>query len=162
MTKYLSLLALVALFSSNAFANKITDTDGGKITKKVTLAHAQKALKLVTEKGDKSFDELSDEKGDWVTNDLYAFVIDYTGNVLAHVYLKGKNIMELKDKDGKAFVSEFVNIAKNGSGEGWSRYYWPRPGTKTPALKYAYIMKVPAKNYFVGVGTYDMTDSDMK
>lgn len=154
--------ALLAV-SITAFAAKITDLDNGKISRKVAEAHAEKAVKLIVDKGDKAaFDILSDPAGDWVNGDLYAFVIDFKGDTLAHVKLRGKNIMELKDKDGKSFIAEFVKIAKEGSGKGWSRYFWPKPGDKVPVLKFSYIARVPGKDYFVGVGTYDMTDADMK
>jgi len=44
--------------------------------------------------------------------------------------LETKNIIELKDANGKAFIREFAATAKKGSG--WVDYMWPKPGEKKP------------------------------
>lgn len=117
---------------------------------------AQSGAKLITGSGEATaFKELSDPKGKYIKGDLYVFVIDFNGKVLAHIKpnLIGKNLLGLKDKNGKAFTGEFVNVAKN-KGSGWVDYLWPKPNEKKPSQKTSYIERVPGKDYFVGVGYY--------
>jgi len=51
--------------------------------------------------------------------------------------LETKNIIELKDANGKAFIREFAATAKKGSG--WVDYMWPKPGEKSPSKKVSYV-----------------------
>ena len=67
--------------------------------------------------------------------------------------------INIMDKKGKCIGCDFVRIAKE-EGAGWSEYYWPKPSTKTIAVKTSYIMKVPGKERFVGAGVYDLTKEE--
>lgn len=87
--------------------------------------------------------------------DLYPFIYDMSGNCLAHgarPALIGKNLMELKDQDGKYLIREMVDIA-NGPGTGWIAYKWPNPINNKIEDKASYVEKMG--NYFVGVGVYN-------
>lgn len=85
--------------------------------------------------------------------DLYAFI--YLEGVClangARPALVGKNLISLKDQDGKYLIQEMLAIAK-GPGRGWLTYKWPSPVTNTIEDRGAYIEKMG--DYFVGVG-YD-------
>ena len=86
--------------------------------------------------------------------DLYVFVFDFQGKVLSHgsnAKLVGKNLLAIKDSDGKAFVKEFVDVAQ-GSGEGWVDYKWPNPTTKKVEQKSSFIKR--QGDALVGVGIY--------
>jgi cytochrome c len=90
--------------------------------------------------------------------DLYPFVYDMRGsnkglNVAhgARPALIGKNLIDLKDQDGKYLIREMVEIA-NGPGSGWVDYKWPNPITNKIEDKSSYIEKMG--DYFVGVGAY--------
>ena len=86
--------------------------------------------------------------------DLYVFVFDFEGKVLSHgsnAKLVGKNLLAIKDSDGKAFVKEFVDVAQ-GSGEGWVDYKWPNPTTKKVEQKSSFIKR--QGDALVGVGIY--------
>ena len=65
--------------------------------------------------------------------------------------LVGKNLISLKDQDGKYLIQEMLAIA-NGPGRGWLTYKWPSPVTNKIEDRGAYIEKMD--EYFVGVG-YD-------
>ncbi|MGA3309648.1 MAG: cache domain-containing protein [Xanthobacteraceae bacterium] len=84
--------------------------------------------------------------------DLYAFIYNMQGIVLANgarPALIGKNLISLKDQDGKYLIQEMVAIAA-GPGSGWVSYKWPSPVTNKIEDRSAYIEKMG--DYFVGVG----------
>jgi cytochrome c len=86
--------------------------------------------------------------------DLYPFVYDMSGICVAHgarPALIGKNLIDIKDQDGKYLIREMVDIAK-GSGSGWIDYKWPNPQTNKIEDKSSYVEKMG--DYFVGVGVY--------
>ena len=86
--------------------------------------------------------------------DLYPFIYDMSGTCVAHgarPALIGKNLIDLKDQDGKYLIRELVTIAK-GPGSGWVDYKWPNPLTNKIEDKTSYVEKMG--DYFVGVGIY--------
>ena len=138
----------------------ITSLHAGEITPQRVVDHVDKAVQLIVDKGaDEAFKLLTDPNSEWVDGDLYVFVYDFSGNIVAHLNkkLEGKNLMKFKDKNGKVFAAEFMEIAKSPKGEGWSEYWWPKPGEKTASPKVSYIKRVPDQDLLVGVGVYDFT-----
>jgi cytochrome c len=86
--------------------------------------------------------------------DLYPFIYDMKGICVAHgarPALIGKNLIDLKDQDGKYLIREMIKISE-GAGTGWVDYKWPNPITNKIEDKSSYIEKMG--NYFVGVGIY--------
>jgi signal transduction histidine kinase len=86
--------------------------------------------------------------------DLYPFIYDLKGLCVAHgarPALVGKNLISLKDQDGKYLIQEMIDIA-NGPRRGWVDYKWPNPLTNKIEDKSSYIEKLG--DYFVGVGVY--------
>ncbi|HEY1473720.1 MAG TPA: cache domain-containing protein [Pseudolabrys sp.] len=86
--------------------------------------------------------------------DLYPFIYDMSGICVAHgarPALIGKNLIDLKDQDGKFLIREMVTMA-NGPGSGWIDYKWPNPITSKIEDKSSYVEKMG--DYFVGVGVY--------
>jgi cytochrome c len=86
--------------------------------------------------------------------DLYPFVYDLSGLNVAHgarPALVGKNLISLKDQDGKYLIKEMIGIATT-SGSGWIDYKWPNPITNKIEDKSSYVEKLG--DYFVGVGVY--------
>lgn len=86
------------------------------VTKPEAEAMVKKALTYLKSNGrDKTFAEISKKDGQFVDRDLYLVVYGSDGVVRAHganTKMIGKNLMELKDVDGKAFVKERVEMAK--------------------------------------------------
>jgi len=118
-------------------------------------ALVKKAVQLIkTEGKEKAFVELSNPKGKFVDRDLYIFVYDMTGKCVAHGFnqkMIGKDLIDMKDKDGKYFVKERIEIAKT-KGKGWQDYEFTDPITKKIEHKSAYIEK--AEDLVVGCGIY--------
>jgi cytochrome c len=105
---------------------------------------AAATFKAVSDKSTKAFHD----------RDLYPFIYDMTGRCVAHgarPALIGKNLIDLKDQDGKFLIREMVALAK-GPGHGWIDYKWPNPLTNKIEDKSSYVEKMG--NYFVGVGIY--------
>ena len=87
--------------------------------------------------------------------DLYAFLLDFAGTNYANAQtpaVRGKNLHDLKDQDGKFIVQDMIAVAKD-VGHGWLDYRWLNPVTKTIEDKSAYVERV-GTNHFVGVGVY--------
>lgn len=104
---------------------------------------------------EKSYAAFNDPQGQFVDRDLYLFVFDMTGKTMAHganKKLLDKNLIDLKDADGKAFIKEFIDVA-NKKGQGWVDYKWPHPVTKAIEHKSSYVEKLN-DNTFIGVGIY--------
>jgi len=145
----LVIMALVAITAGYSFAAMGT-TDQAK-------ANVDAAVKFYETNGQaKAFAEFNDNKGKFVKGDLYVFVADLKGNILAHganQKLVGQSLMELKDPNGKLFMVEMVELAKS-KGSGWVDYMWSNPETKKIAPKSTYILRIKNTDYFVGCGAY--------
>lgn len=92
---------------------------------------------------EKAFTEFNDRKGQFVKGDLYIFVIDSSGKCFAHggnEKLVGKDVIGLKDSDGKFFIKDVIEGAK-AKGSGWSDYRWTNPATKSIEKKSTYFKK---------------------
>jgi len=118
-------------------------------------AMVRKAVGYVKEQGrDKALAEFNNPSGMFKKGELYIFVTDLQGRMLANganAKLVGKDLMDLKDSDGKFFVKEYVDLAKS-KGSGWSDYKWVNPATKAIELKSTYVEKVD--DMVIGCGIY--------
>jgi cytochrome c len=122
------------------------------------VALVDKAAALIESKGRSAFPEFKKNGSEWFKGETYIFVLDTNGTTLAHAAnpeLETKNILELKDTNGKAFIREFAETAKKGSG--WVDYMWPKPGEKESSGKVSYVKsaKMPTgETVVVGAGIY--------
>ncbi len=118
-------------------------------------AMVKKAVQLIkTEGKEKAFVEINNSKGKFVDRDLYIFVYDMNGKCVAHGFnpkMIGKDLIEMKDKDGKYFVKERIDIVKT-KGKGWQDYKFTDPITKKIEPKTAYVEGV--EGLIVGCGIY--------
>ncbi len=86
--------------------------------------------------------------------DLYPFIYDMSGLNVAHgarPALIGKNLIGLKDQDGKFLIRDMIEIVKT-KGSGWYDYKWPNPINNKIEDKSSYVEKLG--DYWVGVGVY--------
>lgn len=117
-----------------------------------------RAATLVAARGKNAFDELRDKKGPFVFMDTYVFVMSADGTELvnpAQPSFEGKNLMDLKDLEGKAVAREEIAAATR-DGSAWLDCYWFKPGTNVPARERAFVRKVEADGqpYIVGSAVY--------
>jgi len=108
----LSLALSVGAFSAHA-------ADGGA-TKEEAVAMVKKGVAYVKANGkDKAYTDISDKaNAEFHHQDLYLTVYALDGTVRAHganAKMIGKNLIELKDIDGKAFVKERMDLAKTNA-----------------------------------------------
>ncbi len=143
-------LLLLALFAigvswSTAFAADRATPDEAK-------AMAEKAAAYLKDNGpEKSFPVFRTKDGGFQDRDLYVTVQDSKGNMVCHgttPALEGKNMLNLKDVDGKAFNVEIQAVKDTG----WVEFKWLNPVTKAVEPKKMYEIRVG--DYIVGVGAY--------
>jgi signal transduction histidine kinase len=107
------------------------------------VAMVQKVISYIKTNGkEKAIAEVNSQK-QFIDRDMYIFIGDANGTSLAHggnPRLVGKNLTELKDVEGKAFVKEGIEILKNKQ-SGWVDYKWPNPVTKQIEHKSLYFEK---------------------
>lgn len=118
-------------------------------------ALVKKAIAYVKEAGKtKALAEFSNPKGKFIDRDLYIFVYDMSGTVLAHgqnAKMVGKNLADVKDPDGKQYVKERIELVR-AKGKGWQEYKFSNPLTKKIEPKKAYVEKY--EDMIIGSGAY--------
>lgn len=118
------------------------------------MAMAEKAVALIEEVGiEDARMSFETPTGEWHDRDLYVFVYDSTGTVLAHgakSAMVGRNLYKLSDIDGVKIIQEFLLI--NPGQTGWVNYKWQNPMTKAIDKKSSYIIR--QNDYLVGVGIH--------
>lgn len=121
-SKFLPALAAL-LLSMPAFSADL-------VTKPEAEAMVKKAVVFMKGNGkDKTYAEINKKDGQFTDRDLYLVVYGNDGVVRAHganLKMIGKDLMEIKDVDGKAFVKERVELAKKKV-PFWQEYKFNNP-----------------------------------
>ncbi len=108
-------------------------------------AMVKKGVAFIKKEGkDKGYAEISSKTSQFKDRDLYLVVYGLDGTVRAHganEKMIGKNLIDLKDVDGKAFVKERVELA-NAKGTFWQDYKFTNPTNKKIEPKTAYCEKL--------------------
>jgi len=142
--------AVAVLFSSGALAQK----KGERATKEEAQAMVKKGVAFIKKEGnEKGYAEITNKKGQFIDRDLYLVVYGLDGVVRAHganEKMVAKNLMELKDVDGKLFVKERVELAKS-KGSFWQEYKFSDPLTKKIEPKLTYCEKLDDTAVCAGV-----------
>ncbi len=101
----------------------------------------KRAIQYIKANGkEKALAEISNPKGKFIDRDLYVTVFDMNGNCLAHGFnqkMVGKNMLDLKDPDGKAMVKDRQELAKTKDSF-WMDYKFSDPLTRTIKQKSMY------------------------
>ena len=139
------LLITAALSASLLFAPLVAQTKEGNATKEDALASVKKGVAFIKANGrDKGYAEVSNKAGQFIDRDLYLVVYGLDGTVRAHGAndkMIGKNLIDLKDIDGKAFVKERVDLAQS-KGTFWQDYKFTNPVSKKIEPKSMYCEKL--------------------
>ena len=155
MVKRVSAVLIWALFIL-ACTSMLSATDSAQGTADQAQAMVEKASKFLNEKGtDVAYKAFTDKTDGFVLNDLYIFVVQYDGLTVAHggnPKIVGKNMLNLKDSDGKLFIQEMINLAQKGGG--WVDYKWVNPQSKKIEPKSTYVKAVDGMKAFYGCGIY--------
>ena len=85
----------------------------------------------------------------------YFFINQNTCNVLHPIKptLEGRDLVDLKDSDGKYFIREFAEIVRTRN-EGFCTYKWPHPTLNQIEEKLTYVFYFPQYDWIIGTGFY--------
>ena len=118
---------------------------GEHATKDEAVAMVRKGVAFWKSNGDeKTFAAITDKQGPFHDRDLYLVVYALDGTVRAHganEKMVGRNLIDLKDVDGKAFVRERVELAQKQNSF-WQDYKFTDPLTKKIEPKQMYCERV--------------------
>jgi signal transduction histidine kinase len=144
----LAAVTFAGLFAIHAFA-------AAQGTRDEAIALVHKVQERMKNDGrDKTFEAINDKA--FNDRDLYPFVIEFGGALVADGLSKalvGKNLLNLKDPDGKSPGEEMLAVAKSGK-PGWVNYSWPNPTTKKIEAKSVYIERVDDADLLIAVSVY--------
>ena len=146
-------LKLTGLVAALAFAG--TTVAGEKATAPEAEAMVKKAAAYFKANGaEKALEEISNGKT-FKDRDLYVFVYDMNGKCVAHganAKMIGKDLIGMKDPDGKPLVKMLVDVAKD-KGQGWTEpVKFRNPTTDKIQMRVNYVERVG--EYAVGSGYF--------
>lgn len=114
----------------------------------------ENAVAELEKHGSAALSLFKDPAGPYRAKDAYLFIINSQGVELVNPAFPeyvGKNVLNLKDANGKLMIKEMLTVAKS-KGTGWVDYMWPKPGVKKPTRKSTYVSKAKLGNEMVMVG----------
>lgn len=149
----ISIVFLLACIAALTFPTAVWSADQGSPAE--AEAMVKRALAYIKTNGqEKAAEEFTNGKS-FKDRDLYISYYEMSGKVLGHganPKLVGKNLLGLKDPDGKLFIQMIVDLAKT-KGKGWTdSYKFRNPLTDKVSEKVTYIERVG--DTWVGVGVY--------
>jgi signal transduction histidine kinase len=140
-------IAVIAVTSSGAFAAE-------RVTKEEAVALVKKAVEAIKSEGtDKAYAEIDDPSGRFVDRELYIAVTGPDGTMLANGAFKsliGVNRIDTKDADGKPFIKERVELAKDNPSF-WQSYKYLNPVTKMVEPKQMYCERLDTTTVCGGI-----------
>jgi cytochrome c len=138
---------IVAVISAPAAAAEFA-------TKDEAVTMVKKAVAFINEQGPaRAYAEISHQAGRFHDRDLYITVLRLDGKVLAHGQnenLIGEGLIELKDPDGKLFVKERAELARQQPSF-WQSYKFMNPATKKVEPKQMYCERLDETTVCGGV-----------
>lgn len=144
---FLSLLAgVILLFSSQVFAVASKADAQAMVEKASSYLKANGKEKLVK--------EVNTKNGQFHQGDLYVFVYDLSGTLLANPFNQesvGKNNVDQPDAEGKMFRKEIIQIGAT-KGTGWVDYKYKNPVSGKVEPKAAYVQK--SGDVIIAAGAY--------
>ena len=144
MSKFAPAVCLSLMLAAATLPSISSAAEGGA-TRPDAEAMVKKGVSYIKSAGDaKAYGEITAKSPQFILHDLYLVVYKLDGTVVAHganQKMVGKNLIELKDIDGKAFVKERVDLAKS-KGTFWQEYKFTNPENKKIEPKAMYCEKL--------------------
>nr|WP_315401761.1 cache domain-containing protein [uncultured Duganella sp.] len=138
MKRFLQMMVVAAAFAAGGAGA----ADAARGTANEAVAMVKKVIADIKKVGkDKVIQDIMAQSPQYRDRDLYVSISTLDGVSLANganPKLVGKNLMDLKDADGKLIVRDRIDIAKK-KGSGWQDYTWPDPTTKAMRKKSMYV-----------------------
>ena len=146
------IIVVFTIFASFLYTNNVLAEDFA--SKSDAEAIVKRAVAHVKKYGvEKAGEDFTNRKGEFVDNDLYVTMYNMHAVVLAHGQNKksiGKDMIDLKDSDGKEFVKERMELAKKNK-PFWQEYKFTDPVTKKVLPKEMYCETVSESVVCAGV-----------
>lgn len=124
-------------------------------TRPVAQALAERAAAHLAKAGAaQAFKDFQDPAGGFLDGDLYVFVFDFEGVLMASggfPHRVGRNLVSGYHEPSATNIRNLIAVARN-QGKGWSEYTWVNPCSGRRELKISYVIKVG--DLVVGVGAY--------
>ena len=137
-------IARTLLAATAALAFNVHAAEGGA-TKEQAVAMVKKGVAFIKANGkEKGYAEITSKAGPFRDRDLYLTVYALDGTVQAHganEKMVGRNMIEMKDIDGKAFVKERMELAKSKPSF-WQDYKFTNPESKKVEPKSMYCERL--------------------
>ena len=137
-TLLLATAAAAALLSLPAAADDFGTAKEAEAMVKAAVSHIKSVGK------DQAYTDFTAKKAPFFDRDLYVVVYGMDGKIFAHGQnsrMVGKELIDMKDPDGKPFVKERVELAK-AKGTFWQDYKFTDPVTKKVLPKQMYCQRV--------------------
>lgn len=141
------LAMLMASPFSFAVPDRGTPDEAVAMVKKV-IADMKKSGK------EKVIQDIQNKSTRYLDRDLYVSIGTLDGVTVANGQnprIAGKNVIEMKDMDGKYVNKERIEIAKT-KGQGWLEFKWPDPVSKEMGKKSMYVERY--EDLQIGCGIY--------
>ncbi len=139
-----SLLGAAFLLSTLGFAQAQNTAQANKATAADAENMVSKGATALRAQGWQALVEMTAPRKTFVDRDLYLTVYDLNGKCKAHGQNPkqvAKNLINIKDPDGKLYVKERVELSKTQKSF-WQEYKYTNPVTKLVQTKQAYCEKV--------------------
>jgi cytochrome c len=124
-------------------------------TRPIAQALAERAAAHLAKVGaEQAFRDFQDPAGGFLDGDLYVFVFDFEGTLMASggfPQAVGRNLVVNYHEPSRTYVSGLIALAR-AQGKGWHEYVWRNPCTGRRETKISYVIKVG--DLIVGVGAY--------
>ena len=147
--KTMNVTAAVVLMAGVTLA-----TAGDFGTKDEAVAMVKSAVSFIKEQGSvKAYPEITSRTGKFVDRDIYVVVYGLDGKVLAHggnAKLVGTDMLDAQDVDGKPFVKERTELARQKP-DFWQDYKFSNPTTKKIEPKQMYCQRLGETAVCAGV-----------
>ena len=123
-------------------------------TRPVAQALAERAAAHLQRAGrEQAFKDFQDPAGGFLDGDLYVFVFDFEGNLVASggfPHAVGQNLIH-HHEPAPTNTRGIIKVATE-QGKGWFEYLWVNPCSRRRETKISYVIRVG--DLIVGVGAY--------
>ena len=134
----------VALLAGVSLATAALAADEKRVTPKEAETMVKKGVAYIKANGrDKAMVDITNKKGEFVDRELYLTVYKPDGTALAHganEKFVGKNMIDLRDADGKEHIRERMEMAKTKN-TFWQDFKFLNPVNKKMEPKSMYCEK---------------------
>jgi hypothetical protein len=135
--RFMFMAVILVMVASIDLAAASSETDQAKAMVEKAVAYYQANGK------EKALKEFNTPNNPFVKGELYIFVYDLTGTIIAHPInqkLVNVNVLNTPDVDGKFYRKDIIELAKS-KGTGWVDYKYKNPQSGKIEQKTTFLTK---------------------